>query len=238
MITPDIEAFEFLNGKPDYYCVANNTGFIEYRVIGNFVKNFDCRNYPFDSYVLQATLEHKTLNSSYIVYAIDTDSSVDNGLNYVGWGVSNFKTQLQMHKLTSEVMSNFIFSIQVTRPIVNSFVKYVLPISVITLISLSTFFIEPGQYGQRITIIVTTLIAASATHLGIINGLPPTAYLTIADRIMFMVYILFLANLAFTVYLMRLVNMSKLEEAATFNRKTFRMLLLLFGALVAVQFVI
>jgi hypothetical protein len=55
---------------------------------------------------------------------------------------------------------------------------------------------------------------------------------------MFMVYILFLANLAFTVYLMRLVNMSKLEEAATFNRKTFRMLLLLFGALVAVQFVI
>ncbi len=232
-----VGSFEFINGAPSYYCVCNETqGFLEYRVKGNFIKNFDCRNYPFDSYDLPVILEHKFLNATSLVYTLDPDSSIDKGLNYVGWNISKFNTSIQNHTVTRELFTDYTFSITVTRPIINSFVKYILPILVITLISLSTFFIKPGMYSQRIIITVTTLISASATHLNILNGLPPTAYLTIADRTMIVVYIIFLANLSVTVLLMRLVDENKYEEASRFNSRAFKVLIVLVVVLFSALF--
>jgi hypothetical protein len=234
-----VEAFEFLNGAPTIYQTTRDiSGFIQYRVHGTFLTNFDCRNYPFDSYELPVTIEHKFLNATYLVYTSDPDSSMDPSINFVGWGSSNFNTSVHNHKLTDQVFSDYKFSIEVSRPIVNSFIKYVLPIFVITLISLSTFFLKPKQFGERVAITVTTLISASATHINILNGLPPTPYLTIADKIYLSVYVVFLANLVVSIYVMRLVDQSKLEEAAKFNDKAFKVLLIMSVVLLAVQFLI
>ena len=234
----DVASFEFLNGVPQITQTSEEgyPGWLQYRVRGNFIKNLDIRNYPFDSYVLPVTIEHLYMNSSKLVYVPDPDSSIDKGINFVGWEFSNFKTYSQDHKLTEETFSDYNFSIQVTRPFLNSFIKYVLPVFVITLISLLTFFIKPAQFSQRITITVTTLISASATHLSILNGLPPTAYLTIADRIYLAVYSIFLFNLAVTVYLMRLVEQSELKKASAFNDRAFKVLIILVCALLAIQF--
>jgi hypothetical protein len=235
----DVESFEFLNGRPEIICISNETEFIEYRVIGDFVCNFDCRSYPFDAHRLQVMVEHQSWNCSYIVYVVDEEySKIDEKATFSGWTPSRFNTGIEEHDIEDALMSDFVFSVDVIRPVLNSLVKYVLPITVITLISLLTFFIEPTQFGQRITVIVTTLIAASATHIGIINGLPVTAYLTVADRIMFVVYVIFLANLGVTVYLMRLVNRNKFEEASAFNRLALRLIVVLCVGLLAVQYLI
>lgn len=235
----DVESFEFINGRPEIICISNETQFIEYRVIGDFICPFDCRNYPFDTHRLQVKVEHQSWNSSYVVYVADVEySKIDENGTFAGWTPSSFRTGIEEHELGGTVMSDFVFSVDVTRPVLNSIVKYVLPITVITLISLLTFFIEPTQFGQRITIVVTTLIAASATHLGVLNGLPVTAYMTVADRIMFIVYVIFLANLGVTVYLMRLVNRNKFEEASAFNRLALRLIVVLFVGLLAVQYLI
>ncbi len=93
-------------------------------------------------------------------------------------------------------MSNFVFDLQVTRPFFSSLVKNVLPITVITIIGLLTFLIHPKNFGQRIGLAVSTLMAASAAHLSLLSALPPTGYLTLADRMMLIVYIIFLFNLA------------------------------------------
>jgi len=107
----------------------------------------------------------------------------------------------------------------------------VLPITVIV----RTFFMAPQNFGQRIGLAVSTLMAASAFHLSLLSSLPPTGYLTLADRMMLIVYIIFLFNLAVSVYIMRLVDAKRNDDAAKFNGKAAKILVVLAVALVTIQ---
>jgi hypothetical protein len=115
-------------------------------------------------------------------------------------------------------------------------VKNVLPIMVITIIGLLTFFIHPKNFGQRIGLAVTTLMAASAIHLSLLSALPPTGYLTLADRMMLSVYIIFLFNLATSVYIMRLMDDNKVDRAVTFNLSAAKVLIVMVIGMVIIQF--
>jgi hypothetical protein len=214
-----VQDFEFLNGAPSVSLVYVDeaSGFLEYRVKGDFVKTFNFSRYPFESQDLQVKIEHKNMNSTALVYVADSDSSLDGEVNVVGWDLTGFGVSVVEHAFSGNVMSNFVFDLQVTRPFFSSLVKNVLPITVITIIGLLTFLIHPKNFGQRIGLAVSTLMAATAMHLSLLNALPPTGYLTLADRMMLIVYIIFLYNLATSVYIMRLVDQNKVEQAGKFN---------------------
>lgn len=141
------------------------------------------------------------------------------------------------HSYGDEAYSRFIFSVSLTRPALSSFIKSVLPISVITTISLLAFFISPQNFAQRIGLGVTTLLSATAFHLALIGGIPPTGYLTLADRMMLSVYTIFLHNLSASVYITKLADAKKMEQAEKFNRKTLRILPILIIVLVIAQLV-
>lgn len=235
-----IKEFEFLNGSPskDVVYVTEEEGFIQYRVKGDFVKTFDFTRYPFETHNLKVVVEHKNLNSTDLIYVPDPDSSLDSGVNIVGWDLVNFGTSAVEHGFSGNSFSNFVVDLNVGRPFFSSLIKNVLPITVVTIISLLTFVIHPKNFGQRIGLAVSTLMAASAIHLSLLNALPPTGYLTLADRMMLIVYIIFLFNLAASVYIMRLVDKSKTDEAVAFNSKSVRILALLTVAMIAVMFLL
>jgi hypothetical protein len=109
------------------------------------------------------------------------------------------------------------------------------PLAVITTISLLAFFMAPQNFAQRITLGVTTLLSATAFHLSLISGIPPTGYLTFADRMMISVYEIFLYNLASSVYIMRLVDSKRIEDASSAKRKVLKFLPVLIVVLVVVQ---
>ena len=71
---------------------------------------------------------------------------------------------------------------------------------------------------------MTTLLAATTFHLSMLSGIPPTGYLTLADKIMIGVYALSLYNLASSVFIMRLVDNKKLEDAMTIKGKAIKFL--------------
>ncbi|MCX6648140.1 MAG: hypothetical protein NTV61_01950 [Candidatus Bathyarchaeota archaeon] len=233
-----IQDFEFLNGSPskEVVYVTEAEGFVQYRVKGDFLKTFDFTRYPFETQDLQVKIEHKNMNSTELLYVADPDSSLDSGVNVVGWDLLSFKTSVVEHQFSGNSFSNFVFDLNVGRPFFSSLVKNVLPITVITIISLLTFVIHPKNFGQRIGLAVSTLMAASAIHLSLLNALPPTGYLTLADRMMLIVYIIFLFNLAVSVYIMRLVDKNKIDEAGKFNTISVKLLVALTVAMVAVQF--
>lgn len=77
---------------------------------------------------------------------------------------------------------------------------------------------------MRITLAVTTLLAATTFHLSMLSGIPTTGYLTLADKIMIGVYALFLYNLASSVVIMRFVDAKKPEDAMKIKGKTIRFL--------------
>jgi hypothetical protein len=234
----EVRNFEFINGQPTKYEVEANqtTGYLEYRVKGDFITNFDFTKYPFESHELPVELEHKSLTLSSFVYDIDTESSaVEPTANVAGWNLGGFSTSIVEHSYGSETFSRFIFSVTLQRPMISAFVKSVLPVSVITAISLLAFFMAPTNFAQRITLAVTTLLAATTFHLSLLSGIPPTGYLTFADRIMISVYGIFLFNIAASVLIMRHVDSKKLDEAAGLKRKSLLLLPFVVAIMVVVQ---
>jgi hypothetical protein len=232
-----VKEFEFLNGAPSMTVVYvdEEFGFLEYRVKGDFVKTFDFSRYPFESQDLEVKLEHKNMNTTALIYVADPDSSKDAGVNVVGWDLTGFNVYATEHVFSDNAMSNFVFDLQVTRPFFSSLVKNVLPVTIITVIGLLTFVMHPKNFGQRIGLAVSTLMSASAAHLSLLNALPPTGYLTLADRMMIIVYIIFLFNLASSVWIMRLVDGNRMEDAIKFNGNAVKILAALIVALVVVQ---
>ena len=170
-------------------------------------------------------MEHKTLSTDYLVYVSDADGSkIDVKANVAGWSIANFKIDTTLHSYGDEEYSRFASTVVLQRPISSSFVKSVMPITVITAIALLAFFISPQNFAQRIGLGVTTLLSATAFHLSLLSGIPPTGYLTFADRMMVFVYAIFLYNLSVSVYIMRCVDKKKVEEAEKINKKALKIL--------------
>jgi hypothetical protein len=236
----DVKEFEFVNGYPSKYEVfsSEEQGYLEYRVRGDFIKTFDFSYYPFETHKLTIELEHKNLNASYLTFEADPTSNVDEGVNVAGWEIGDFKASVTEHSYGDEAYSRFVFSITLKRPVISSFFKSVLPITVITTISLLAFAISPQNFAQRIGLGVTTLMSATAFHLALLSGIPPVGYLTLADRMMLAIYAVFLYNLSASVYIMKLVDAKKTEEAQKFNKKALKTLPLIIIALILVQLIL
>lgn len=193
---------------------------MEYRVKGIFVKPLDFRNFPFDERTLTVELEDKERGVSELVFEPDLDESgVDPELAIVGWGAKDFRIYEKEHVYPDENFSRLIFGVRIYRSKLSAVFKNFLPIIVITLISLLTFAISVKNFGQRVGICVTTLMSAVAYHLAALGALPPLGYLTLLDRVMLVVYTLFLYNLAVSVQAMRLVEGGKVAAAEKFETR-------------------
>ncbi|MBT0158567.1 hypothetical protein G4O51_01120 [Candidatus Bathyarchaeota archaeon A05DMB-2] len=236
----EVRNFEFINGAPTKYEVyANATqGYLEYRVRGDFITSFDFTRYPFESHELSVELEHKSLDASSLVYSEDQESAIEPTANVAGWDLGGFQTSNTLHSYGDTTYSRFVFSVNLARPAVSAFIKSVLPIAVITVISLLSFFMAPQNFAQRITLGVTTLLAATTFHLSLLSGIPPTGYLTFADRMMISVYVIFLYNLACSVYIMRLVDLKRVDDAARVKSKALKFLPVLIVAILILQAVL
>ena len=233
----EVQQFEFVNGAPTIYVVdVNETqGYLEYRVRGDFISSFDFSRYPFETHELTVKIENKNLNVADLVFEQDLSSQIDPQASVAGWNLRGFQTAVTEHSYGKETFSRFVFSIDLERPLLSSFIKTVVPLAVITTISLLAFFMAPQNFAQRITLGVTTLLAATTFHLSLINGIPPTGYLTFADRMMLSVYAIFLYNLASSVYIMRRVDSKRIEEALGAKRKALRFSPVLIIVLLIVQ---
>jgi hypothetical protein len=240
-VKPNIE---FLKGTPSKIDIIIEEerpleNYLEYRVRGVFIGSLDFRGFPFDEHFLAVELEDKEHGASELVFEPDEEESgIDPELDVVGWDVKGFKLYEENHAYSDENYSRFIFGVTVYRSKIPVAFKNLLPIIVITLISLLTFSISVKNFGQRVGICVTTLMSAVAYHLAALSALPPLGYLTFFDRVMLVVYTLFLYNLAVSVQAMRLVEAGKLEVAEKFETRMQNLLPIVVIALSLVYIVL
>ncbi|MEM2299811.1 MAG: hypothetical protein QXI28_01215 [Candidatus Hadarchaeales archaeon] len=222
----DVEPnIEFLRGAPSRIELVTkeereNENYIEYRVKGTYIGSLNFRNFPFDEHLLQVEIEDKQKGISQLVFEPDLEESgLDPNLQVPGWEVKDFKCQVSEHVYPDENFSTFAFGVTVFRSKISALFKTIFPIIIITLISLLSFSISVKNFGQRVSICVTTLMSAVAYHLAALSGLPALGYLTLFDRIMLVIYSLFLYNLLVSVQAMRLVEAGKVEDAEKFESK-------------------
>jgi hypothetical protein len=227
----EVSQFEFANGQPTIRQIEATDSYLEYRVTGDFLKSFDFSMYPFESHDLSIELEHTDLSNDSIVYDIDQTSGMEPTSSVAGWNLGNMQSQVQIHSYPDQSFSRPIFTVTLSRPTISAVIKSVLPLAVITAISLLAFVMAAEDYAQKMALGITTLLSATAFHLSLLSGIPPTGYLTFADRMMISVYILFLFNIGSAVYLMKLSRENKKEKATTYNKKAQKTLPILIIAL-------
>lgn len=220
----EVGRFEFVNGQPNVRSIDSTDSYLEYRVTGDFIKSFDFSMYPFESHDLTIELEHSYLDSSQLVYDIDNSSQVESTASIAGWNIGKLQSDTVEHYYGDQTFSRPVFTLTLSRPMTSALIKSVLPITIITAISLLAFVMAPEDFAQKMALGITTLLSATAFHLSLISGIPPTGYLTFADRMMIGVYLLFLFNIGSSVYLMRLARLNRKDQAIAYNKKAQRLL--------------
>jgi hypothetical protein len=234
----EVSQFEFANGQPTIRQIEATDSYLEYRVTGDFLKSFDFSMYPFESHDLTIELEHTDLSNDSIVYDIDQTSGMEPTSSVAGWNLGNMQSQVKIHSYPDQSFSRPIFTVTLSRPTISAVIKSVLPLAVITAISLLAFVMAAEDYAQKMALGITTLLSATAFHLSLLSGIPPTGYLTFADRMMISVYILFLINIGSSVYLMILLRANKKDQAKKYNKKALKLLPLAIIALAIITILI
>lgn len=116
-----------------------------------------------------------------------------------------------------ETFSRYIYTIEIERPS-SAIWKVILPVFFIMLIGWFGFFVPHSQLEVRATLGLSALIAAIAFHITIITSLPPTGYLTLADKIMISSYAFLTYVLAIITIVERSIDKKKPEKALKINR--------------------
>jgi hypothetical protein len=170
---------------------------------------------------LTIEIEDKLLTQEELEFIPDYEGSgIDSEINIAGWNIEEWKLEVLKHDYPGNLTySRLVFSFTIARSTSSSVLKSIVPITIITTIAMLAFLISPSNYGQRIGLGVTALMAAVANHLSLTSQIPPIGYLTLADKIMITAYGMFLYSLMTSVMLMRLVDQKKTESALKMNRK-------------------
>jgi len=211
--------------EPNYY---------EARVKGTFLKNMDFRNYPFDEHNVTIEIEgFDTINN--LTFVPDTQASgFDSLINVPGWNLGESRADVIEHAYPDGTYARYIFTFTIERAALSSFLKTILPVIIITTIAMLAFWMSPTNFAPRIGLAASTLLAAVAAHLSAANQLPPIGYLTLFDKLMIVVYALFLNNLLSMVLQMRLMDHKKEEQAIRVNAKMRRFMPIIIGVILAV----
>ena len=212
--------FLFVNGKditisseliePHYY---------EARIEGKFFNDFDFHDFPFEKINLVVEIESDNIeaNNEHIVFVLDPESNVDESAKVTGWILEEFSISVVDHYYDlNDTTSQFVADFIIERSSISSILKNLLPIFLITGLSVSIFWV-PENFTPRIYLTAPLLLALIYLHQSSLNSIPPLGYMTLFDKIMVVNYALFTNSILAIVVQMRLKTksggMDKPEQA-------------------------
>jgi len=210
--------------------------YYEERIRGKFFGEMDFRNFPFETIVLDVELEPvRPWTISHGVFNVDPDSGIDYTANVPGWILekSNFEVVNHSYEDEEETYSRFMANFTVERSSVSSFLKSLLPVLLITGLSISIFWV-PENFTPRIYLTAPLLLALIYFHQNALNTIPPLGYMTLFDKIMIIVYSLLGNSILAIVVQMRLqtkYNDKKKTEKANSIMRYFLPIIMAIGVM-------
>ena len=185
----------FSNGIiKDYSQEYVDKHYYEVNVYGTFFTNIDFHQYPFEKLSLPIVIEpFSPCYTNTMVFVPDSSSfGVDPRATISGWNISGQRQEVAgyLYPGTSLGYSRYIATFEASHPAMNSFIKTIMPASLITGLSLLIFWI-PENFTPRIYLTAPLLLALVSLHINTLKELPSLSYLTIFDKIMVIDYALF-----------------------------------------------
>lgn len=216
--------FEFMNGRAssvDKIIDKPNERF--YRIQANLNSPVDLKEFPFDTQQMQIIIEDKDQDINELVFAADSkESGVDESIAFTGWSIDGWKSYSQNHEyeVYDSVYSRYIFSISISRIVLNSFMKTFLPVFFILLVVLFSFILDPDKITTRLGMAGSSLVASVMFHISIGNQIPPVGYLTFADKFMALTYFILLGIFLMNIIMLELLERKNNELVERIHRKT------------------
>lgn len=218
------ENFEFMNGRAasvDKIIDEPNEKF--YRIQANLNSPIDLKGFPFDAQKMQIILEDKEKTIEELVYsAKQEESGIDESIVFTGWDIDGWNASVQEHDypVYNETYSQYVFTIDISRIVLNAFMKTFLPVIFILLVTLFSFIIDPDKISTRLAMAGSSLVASVMFHVSITNQIPPVGYLTFADKFMVLTYLVLLSTFIINVAMLELQEQKKTDVVDRIHRRT------------------
>lgn len=205
----------------------------EKRLIGTFQTWFRLRRFPFDAHNLRLNLEDRQYTPQQLVYEPElwpNTISVDALRELTAWEIP------EMPSIAYIKVSTFAFPdsaphpqlvlihIPVERHGWFYITRFFLPLLLLVAIAYSIFWVKPEDLGSAAGIGITCMLSIIAFQLAQADTLPRVPYLTIADRIYTICYVLIAVALACAVieaYWWRTGHEARAERVDQLGRKLF-----------------
>ncbi len=126
------------------------------------------------------------------------------------------------------------YQVRLTRPIVPVILKLFLPLGIIMLVALASLFVAPDQIEARSAMGVTALLSCFAFQFTVADSLPAVAYLTLADTLFILAYIVSTVVVSTTIASYSAAHRSK-HRAAIWIDRVARVVVPLFAAITVWQ---
>jgi hypothetical protein len=205
-------AFEIMNGRALIVEKIDEipNAWVSYRVLANIRENLNLQRYPFDEHALSIRIENPTHDVEELVYVtLPEANTVDTRAYVLGWQLHP-QTEAHVEDHTyhkwGSVFSQYVFTMQVEKPLLVGVLKGLLPGVMIIIGSLLSLLLEDPI--TRISINTGTLVAAVLYHLTLTAPIPPVGYLVFADGFMLVNYLCIISATGVAV-LMLLLNQKK-----------------------------
>ncbi len=218
------ENFEFMNGR-----AASIEKIIDepkekfYRIQANLNSPIDLRSFPFDAQKMQIIIEDKAKTTEDLIYIPNLEESgIDDSIVFTGWNMDGWSANVSEHNYSvyDETYSQYVFSIDISRIVLNAFLKTFLPVIFIMLVVVFSFLIDPDKVSTRLTMAGSSLVASVMFHVSISNQIPPVGYLTFADKFMMVTYMVLLFSFIINVAMLELQERKKTEVVDRLHRRT------------------
>ncbi len=234
--------FEFMNGRAaTVEKMEDKPNEKFYRIQANLNSPVDLKNFPFDQEEVQIIIEDKEKTSAQMQYVpLLSESGIDKSIVFTGWNIDGWRAEVYEHEypIYGEKYSQYVYTIDISRIALSSFLKTFLPVIFIMLIVLASFVIDPDKVATRLTMTGSSLVAAVMFHVSISNQIPPVGYLTFADKFMVLTYFVLLVSFVINITLLELQERKQHELIEKIHRATEFSTLIIVPLLYVVLFVV
>jgi len=192
--------------------------FYKEKVQGVFFNDIDFTNYPFEEINLVIHIEtFFPVTADDVIFTINqeyTDPELHETVSVPGWEILNPTAETYIASAPWADFPHAKIVFPVTTDPNGTFVKKIVPIIIITVFGVATFWMTPRRDGDRLQILAAVLAATVFYHVGFfLAELPPIGYSTMADKIMIASYSLYIYSLAVVIFHRH--NIDKLKDDYT-----------------------
>ncbi len=228
-----VKSLEFINGDAVSEVVeeridsVNKYYFVNGTCKASFPYKADFKQFPYDKQILNIAIENTTTNFDNMVYVPDnqnlfinklSDKNIDI-LNGGQFSISKLDFQSSVYTYQTnfgdpaikgfDKYSRLNFSIAISHNSFDVLQKIALPLLVVLILAYLVFFIPDYEIGTASALTVTALLAAIAFQWTINDSLPKVSYITLIDKIFYLVYLFIFYAMSQTVVTF---NLSKGSE--------------------------